>query len=123
MNKIVVFVLSLCVGVNCASAAQMEQQGKKVDVPVCGGFQGLKYSADQWCDYPHGAICGAVDHFGVCRPRPDVCTAEFIPVCGCNGKSYGNAYEATADGTDVAYNGLACLPQLNLTKWGSTARA
>jgi hypothetical protein len=59
----------------------------------------------QWCDFPVGALCGADDVDGVCRPRPDSCIAVYRAVCGCDGTTYGNACEAAAAGTDIAYRG------------------
>lgn len=81
------------------------KEGRQLDVPVCGGFIGLVCPKDQWCSYPPGATCGIADQFGKCRPRPDFCTEQYIPVCGCNGETYSNACHAAADGTDVAYPG------------------
>src|ERR1043166_2817333 len=76
----------------------------------CGGFAGYTCGANQWCDFPVGSICGLGDQLGVCKPRPQVCTDQFIPVCGCDGKTYSNACQAAAGGTDVAYAGACRSP-------------
>jgi len=35
---------------------------------------------------------------GVCRRKPEVCTDQYLPVVGCNGRQYSNACVAASDG-------------------------
>lgn len=88
-----------------AFAADMSLKGKTVDVPVCGGIAGIECKANEYCSYPVGAACGVGDQFGVCRVRPQVCTRIYLPVCGCDSKTYSNACVANAAGVDVYYAG------------------
>ena len=75
----------------------------------CGGFAGATCGAGQFCDYALDDICGGADALGTCKDVPQVCFAVVDPVCGCDGKTYGNGCKANAAGTAVAKKG-ACEP-------------
>lgn len=71
----------------------------------CGGLLGLQCAEDEFCSFAPDAFCGAADATGTCVARPEVCTLQFDPVCGCDGETYGNACEAARAGISVASDG------------------
>ncbi|MET0342476.1 MAG: Kazal-type serine protease inhibitor [Polyangiales bacterium] len=77
---------------------------------MCGGIAGLACGAGQFCNYEvaaGGLGCGVADASGVCETRPDACTQQDSPVCGCDRRTYGNACTAHASGVAVLREG-AC---------------
>jgi len=84
-------------------------EAPKAGEKVCGEFrQGPAPICDEPREYCHRDIkdiCGAADAPGVCRVRPEICTMDYTPVCGCNGKTYSNACVANSNGVSVASKG------------------
>jgi hypothetical protein len=72
---------------------------------ICGGFAGFTCSATEYCAYGEGQLCGAADASSTCKPRPDGCTLDVNPVCGCDGKNYANPCAAALAGVGYSKKG------------------
>jgi Kazal-type serine protease inhibitor domain len=60
-------------------------------------------TAGLYCAYKPD--CGSTDAGGVCRKKPTICTKIYRPVCGCDGKTYGSACTAGAEGMSIVHDG------------------
>lgn len=71
----------------------------------CGGLTGAGCAKGEYCAFSEEAQCGAADQTGICVVRPQACTLDYNPVCGCDDTTYPNACAANAAGVSVADKG------------------
>jgi len=71
----------------------------------CGGLLGLQCEYDEFCKFAPEANCGRADATGTCTDKPQICTREFNPVYGCDGKTYPTACVAESAGVSVESRG------------------
>ena len=92
----------------CGSTGCIAASGLCAPDDGCGGGAGLACSSGMFCNYEPAAGgdgCNVTNGWGKCQTKPEVCTADFTPVCGCNVRGYSNACRAHAAGVSIAHSG------------------
>ena len=81
---------------------------------LCGSRGLAPCEVGTYCDWENAddqPSCGADDRPGVCKQNPQICTMEFMPVCGCDGVTYPSKCTAASAGTDYATLGECEKPE------------
>jgi len=87
------------------SQVQAAARKPAADGAMCGGYPGVQCMEGSYCAIEKGQCKVNADVSGTCKKKPEVCTQQYQPVCGCNGKTYSNSCAAAAAGTSVASDG------------------
>jgi len=60
---------------------------------------------DFFCYFALADVCGFDDAPGSCELKPEACTEQYEPVCGCDDQTYSNACFAASAGMSVLTDG------------------
>jgi hypothetical protein len=87
-------LINVCIAAVFIAAAALAAPARALEPDSCAASSDC--AMGEFCDT--SPKCPGNGARGVCRRKPSVCTDQYLPVTGCNGRVYSNACVAASDG-------------------------